>query len=211
MAYDPVIAIGYEYELTDAAEGSAFADIRLPTVGDDNEYEIAIFDSRTGEYMDPVALKAGETFDHTAFDFPVTKFSILGIDTSEMVDPDNGRAFPALIGFVGEGSGTLRQTPLVVDIANGCVVPDGVIPGDLNSDGEVAFTDFLVFSANFGATDVGYAQGDINCDGEVAFTDFLVFSANFGQTSATTASVPEPSAGMLALLCRLAFVRRRKA
>lgn len=70
----------------------------------------------------------------------------------------------------------------------------GLIEGDLDGDGEVAFLDFLELAGNFGRTDVDYADGDINCDGEVAFTDFLTLAGNFGKTAAGEASsVPEPT------------------
>ena len=71
--------------------------------------------------------------------------------------------------------------------------------GDLDGNGEVAFADFLVLSANFGQTVADHTSGDIDCSGDVAFADFLVLSANFGQTVGGAQSVPEPSG--LALLC----------
>ena len=53
------------------------------------------------------------------------------------------------------------------------------LPGDLDGNGDVAFADFLVLSANFGQQG-GYADGNIDLTGEIAFADFLVLSANFG-------------------------------
>lgn len=70
--------------------------------------------------------------------------------------------------------------------------------GDVNLDGEVDFNDFLTLSTNFGQTSLTWTHGDLDCDGEVAFADFLTLSANFGG-SAAQASVPEPSANVLAL------------
>jgi len=96
----------------------------------------------------------------------------------------------------------------------GCVVPDGVLAGDLDGNGEVAFADFLALSANFGSTDVPYSSGDIDCNGEVAFADFLALSANFGKTAGRAASVPEPSGlattGILTALV-IGCVRRRRS
>lgn len=90
-----------------------------------------------------------------------------------------------------------------------CVVPDGVIPGDLDQDGSVAFADFLILSGNFGATGVTWGQGDIDCDGTVAFADFLSLSGNFGQ-SAGAATVPEPNAFAMVLLGLTAIGALRK-
>ena len=87
----------------------------------------------------------------------------------------------------------------------------GLLAGDLDGDGSVAFPDFLVLSSNFGQSGVGYAGGDVDLDGTVAFSDFLTISANFGMAGAT-ASVPEPSASLIlpALLGSLLYVRKRR-
>ena len=79
----------------------------------------------------------------------------------------------------------------------------GLLAGDLDGNGAVAFADFLVLSNNFGAVDVGYGGGDINCDGSVGFADFLILSDGFGKTSeaaSEAASVPEPDSSVLLLL-----------
>ena len=56
-----------------------------------------------------------------------------------------------------------------------------LLGGDANSDGSVAFDDFLVLSVNFGRKDAVWADGDFNNDAEVNFADFLILAANFGQ------------------------------
>lgn len=74
----------------------------------------------------------------------------------------------------------------------------GLAVGDVDGGG-VAFSDFLVLSANFGGNG-GYEQGDVDCSGDIGFSDFLLISSNFGQSAAAeAASVPEPSAGLLAM------------
>jgi|GEM_PF-4527910 len=93
--------------------------------------------------------------------------------------------------------------PVTVDPT--CVVPEGVLAGDLDQNGEVAFPDFLILSANFGATDVSYGEGDVDCDGAVAFSDFLAMSNNFGQ-SAGAQSVPEPSSASLIVFALVGMV-----
>ncbi len=54
--------------------------------------------------------------------------------------------------------------------------------GDLDNDGEVQFTDFLMFSESFGKDVDPFTSGDLDGDGMVSFEDFLVFSNNFGKT-----------------------------
>ena len=83
--------------------------------------------------------------------------------------------------------------------------------GDLDGSGDVAFADFLILSTNFGQTAADHTEGDIDCDGMVAFSDFLVLSTNFGRgVGAETASVPEPSAGLMILLGTLGMFTLRK-
>ena len=56
------------------------------------------------------------------------------------------------------------------------------IPGDLDADGRVGFTDFLVFAAAFNTTSgqPGYVAGaDIDSSGAIDFADFLLFSSAF--------------------------------
>ena len=55
------------------------------------------------------------------------------------------------------------------------------IRGDIDGDGTVGFTDFLILSSNFGQTsNEDLLDGDLDGDGTVGFTDFLILSANFG-------------------------------
>ena len=57
------------------------------------------------------------------------------------------------------------------------------VMGDLNDDGMVNFSDFILFAAAFGKGigDDGYdPKADLNGDGEVNFTDFILFARNFG-------------------------------
>lgn len=56
------------------------------------------------------------------------------------------------------------------------------LPGDIDNDGMVAFSDFLILSSNFQQTGVSDQQGDIDGDGQVQFSDFLLLAANFGKS-----------------------------
>ena len=56
-----------------------------------------------------------------------------------------------------------------------------LLPADLDGDGEVGFSDFLILSANFGRQVAARSEGDVNEDGVVDFTDFELLRDTFGQ------------------------------
>ena len=85
----------------------------------------------------------------------------------------------------------------------------GVIPGDANFDGTVAFPDFLALAEGFGQLG-GWAEGDFNADGTVGFPDFLILAENFGSASQATASVPEPHASVVLLIGLLGCISMRR-
>lgn len=61
-----------------------------------------------------------------------------------------------------------------------------MLPGDFDSSGEVDFTDFLLFVAQFGksSSDDGFdTRMDLDSNGTIDFTDFLNFVAAFGSKS----------------------------
>ena len=79
--------------------------------------------------------------------------------------------------------------------------------GDIDGDGNVAFSDFLILSDNFGNDVVNHELGDIDCDGSVQFSDFLTLSDNFGRE---VVSVPEPkyfSCCLFSLACLFSHLR----
>ncbi len=59
--------------------------------------------------------------------------------------------------------------------------PEPLLAGDIDGDGNVAFADFTILSANFGRQDATRDEGDLDGDGQVSFTDFLILSKNFSQ------------------------------
>ncbi|MXZ08199.1 MAG: hypothetical protein F4Y79_02030 [Gemmatimonadetes bacterium] len=76
-------------------------------------------------------------------------------------------------------SGTAVQALIVIRQA-----PSQTRSADLNGDGNVDFSDFLLFAAAFGTSEgvPGYnAAADLDGDGTVAFSDFLTFANAFGK------------------------------
>ena len=51
---------------------------------------------------------------------------------------------------------------------------------DFDGDGEVGFSDFILFAQAFGGTD---ARFDLNSDGLVEFQDFILFASAFGEST----------------------------
>jgi hypothetical protein len=112
--FDPEVAVGYDYQLLSAGLGQGFADFMIPEINGDDLFWISVFDPNSQEFLDPVALAAGATFDFSGLGFDVQRFVLAGIDPTAMVDPNDPMAVPALIGFNGSGLVTLQQTPLLV-------------------------------------------------------------------------------------------------
>ncbi len=82
--------------------------------------------------------------------------------------------------------------------------------GDIDQDGVVQFSDFLILSRGFGFVG-GEADGDLDCNAIVDFVDFLNLSRSYGQTVAFVQAVPEPSGltGMSILMFCCCWFRRR--
>ena len=91
--------------------------------------------------------------------------------------------------------------------------PDSLplLPGDANGDGVVNAADATMLAANWQtASGATWAMGDFNDDGAVDDADATILAANW-QTGAS-ASVPEPSTGLMILvgiLSCLGIVRRK--
>ncbi|MDA0748226.1 MAG: hypothetical protein O2954_17015, partial [bacterium] len=50
---------------------------------------------------------------------------------------------------------------------------------DFNNDGEVSFSDFVLFARAYNSTDPVF---DLDGNGSVAFSDFILFASLYGQT-----------------------------
>ena len=106
---------------------------------------------------------SGNVEDLAQLFFPITDLMV-GDTVSVLGFPLSETAVQALI--------VIRQAPSQTRSA------------DLDGDGMVAFSDFLLFAAAFGTSEGGpgySAAADLDGDGTVAFSDFLIFASAFGK------------------------------
>ncbi len=134
--------------------------------------------------------------------------------SAEIASGNNGAAFD----MNGDGVVTLLD---ITDANLGWLAVGGAqnpaatggnafLAGDANLDGVVDVSDFNIWNGSkFNPVDA-WCNGDFNADGSVDVSDFNIWNSNKFKSSAAGALVPEPSAGLLALLALLLVPRRRK-
>lgn len=147
----------------------------------DLEYLAAPGDSGGGWFLD----RAGETL-------------LAGV-TSFGYAPD---------GFLDSGYGDIAGATRVSDYLDWILPIAGlVIEGDYNANGVVDAADYDMWRQSFGSTTDLRADG--NADGVVNISDYTIWRDRLGPSVANSvaASVPEPSAGLLAALALAACVR----
>ncbi|AMJ95134.1 hypothetical protein AVL56_13035 [Alteromonas stellipolaris] len=106
--FDPDVSTGYTYT---AGNGGQFASVTAPTllsVNDADGYLITFTDSLGVE--ETKALMAGQTLD---FPFPVTTFTLTGINEDLMLDPTDPTAFVTGVSFEDTGSYTVSQAAII--------------------------------------------------------------------------------------------------
>lgn len=160
-------------------------------------------------FGDPLLLKQG---DVTNYHLQNMDFERWGDYSRTDKDPDNPNIFWTVQEFPTTPDRWATQITQIT-------VANGALPGDLNDDGTVDFSDLLALAQNYGlASGATWALGDLNADGSVDFADLLLLAQNYGQTAdvipptETTplfASVPEPATGLTALLLVPTLARRR--
>ena len=107
---DPVVSIGYDYEI---ASGPSFDTVLLPVMGD-NMYDLWLWDTGLGEYVDSgVDLTGGVEYAFLSSD--VYRFRIMGIEESLGLDPTDGAAFVTGLTFNGTGRVQMSMIPVTVD------------------------------------------------------------------------------------------------
>jgi len=158
------------------------------------------------------------TANHFAFDGPVLSLDVAILDAIEG-DFDGDLLRSAIDIDLLSAAVRSNASDTVFDLNRDGSVDDldrsrwmtlaGTVPGDVNLDGQVEFSDFLLLSRNFGL-DGGWMDGDADGSGNVRFADFLLLSENFGQAAVDYASVPEPIAWQTFILGMVVVVIVRR-
>jgi hypothetical protein len=112
--------------------------------------------------------------------------------------------FPTLVDVPGQ----LMQLAEIQFFDNS-VAADADFDGDSDVDGH----DFLIWQRGLGLTgQTNNDNGDANSSGVVDGADLTVWKAAFGVSATVAAgSIPEPAAGVLALLASLAVAASRRS
>lgn len=106
---DPVVAIGYEYQI---GEGNPnFASVVLPDIGD-GLFDLYLFDG--SDWLFESVLAAGAEFYFGAGG--VDRFRVLGIETSAGLNPSDVTAFITGVSFAGDGRFTGTITPITAEV-----------------------------------------------------------------------------------------------
>ena len=105
---DPEVAIGYDYAI--GSGNPNFKSVSLPTDIGDGLYDIFGYDP-----LDHLVLLAHDLAGGSMFDFGtngVSRFRVMGIETSAGLNPANTTAFVTGLVFTGAGAFTGTQTPI---------------------------------------------------------------------------------------------------
>ena len=117
---DPEVAVGYNYFLD---SGPNITSVELPTDIGDGIYDLWLFNSVLGDFVDSgTDIIGGNPF--TFASGGVESFSIRGIEVDAMLDPDDITAFVTGLTFASAGNVSLRQVPLTRQIDNLATVPE---------------------------------------------------------------------------------------
>lgn len=108
--YDPVVSIGYDYEI---GEGDPmFRSVLLPDVGD-GLFDLLLPNDDGGFDFFTEILAGSEYF----FSEGVELFRILGIETSANLDPEDVTAFATGLSFFDDGRFTGSMTPITEEVS----------------------------------------------------------------------------------------------
>ncbi len=84
-------------------------------------------------------------------------------------------------------------------------------PGDANLDGTVDVSDFNIWNANKFTNTARWCAGDFNADGSIDVGDFNQWNSHKFTVADSTATVPEPTTGILGILALFGMLGFRRA
>ncbi|MCP5416241.1 MAG: PEP-CTERM sorting domain-containing protein [Chromatiaceae bacterium] len=115
---DPVVAVGYEYAVI---SGPNYASVLIPTALPNGDDEFLLSVPGFGDFV----LNAGTPFDLTALNaLGIDEFTITGIDTSELLDPNDPYAFVTGLTYVSGGVSNMTMTPITQNVPTSGNVPE---------------------------------------------------------------------------------------
>lgn len=119
---DPLVSTGYHYEITSA--NNFFTSVLLPILPADLDgYEIYSLNDNTPSGL-LGSVMGGEIFN---FSNPTSGFTVLGIDTTAMLDPADVTAFVTGLTFQNAGPVAMTQTPITTFVPSAVPEPESYV------------------------------------------------------------------------------------
>lgn len=109
IALDPVVAIGYEYQI--GSGDPLFQSVELPNIGD-GLFDLYLFNGTDWVFEQLLSSGSQHFFDGAGVD----RFRVLGIEASAGLDPTDTTAFITTLTFAGSGRFTGTMTPLTASV-----------------------------------------------------------------------------------------------
>ena len=114
---DPLVAIGYDYQI--GLGDPNFASVVLPTGIGDDLYELWLWDGSKYNFSKTLTGGVAHLFDGLGVD----RFRILGIEVSALLDPLNSLAFITGLTFLSDGTFNGTMTAITADIPLPAALP----------------------------------------------------------------------------------------
>ena len=116
--YDPEIAIGYDYVVSDP--GVRFVKVQIPYEYGDGQFDLFTWDEVTGQFVDSgFDILRNEIFDfkqELGISQGLDRFSVRGIEVEAAVDPTDPLGFVTGLWFEGEEGHSFQMTPVTVTV-----------------------------------------------------------------------------------------------
>jgi probable HAF family extracellular repeat protein len=126
-------------------------------------------------------------------------------DLTTLVSPVSGAGWALKYAYGIDNNGEIvgRGTITSTNTSHGYLLTPA-IPGDANADAKVDINDLTRVLSHYNLSGMDWGTGDFNSDGQVDINDLTIvlshYNQTFGSSGAGIASVPEPSAVLLATI-----------
>jgi hypothetical protein len=158
----------------------------------------------TGSLFDPNAANITFNFAHNTDVATITGAQLPKDGVNSLTDTILQQVTPDTDNFV---VGVNSPTNFAGAVGSVNVGGGGPAPGDFNDSGVVDGADLTLWRTNYGDATATFAQGDADDDDDVDGNDYLVWQRNIGAAAVPAVqSIPEPAAGVLALVTAIALL-----